>query len=331
MYSRLLAHKQPLYTRAAARSAELTLATHMLLGTAPTDAQWADVLDFFCIEWVDAEGYTEVQRAVAEGLLPPELLSWSEQVHTALWVVDDHAGDLVLLRDLATEKEMAVFAPGLQAQLPRRMVLRARVIPFEGRWYFSGDPELAGVMGVIARLELLRQWQEGPEPLLLSRLSEVRQLYRQLREERDAWMAFFGSDEVTFSGPREMEERLAGLVSHLFNVWPFPSLGGRTRSEARRALKGDIPEIVQFKLGGVLAGPGQHGAIYDAIEGIQFLPHYGEFQAHLRREASYPEILQDYLENPEITALPFLRNGCLDSGKGRGPRWQPAVLPGMED
>lgn len=331
MHPKLLAHKQSLYARAAHRQAELTLATHMLLGAPPTEAQWADVLDFFCVEWVDAEGYTEVQRAVQEGQLPVETLAWSEKVQTALWVVDGWVGEQVCLRDLATEQEVAVFAAGLQSQLPRRMVLRARVIPFEGQWYFSGEPELAGEMGVIARLELLRQWQEGPEPLLLTRMRELRKIYQQLREERDAWIAFFGKDEVLFSGPEEMEARLAGLVSHLFNVWPFPSLGHQSRAAARKAIKGDTPEIVQFQLGGVLAKPGRHGAIYDATEGIHFLPFYGEFQDHLRGAAHHPEIFQEYLEDPSISALPFVRNGHVQSGKSPAPRWQPAVLPGMDD
>lgn len=343
------AWKKILYAGLQQQPEELAMAAQMLLGGPPTEEQVEDFLDFFALEWVDAEGWTALQRRIRDGDLPSSLAGWSEQVVTALWVVDGWADQRVLLRDLATDAEYAVEASGLQAELPRRMVLRARLIPWEGSWIFSGTPELVEPLGVIARLQLLHRWREGPEPALLQRMAELRRLYRQLREEREAWIAWFGSDEVIFSGSKHMNEAMAGLVNHLFNVWTFVSLGGRTRAAARREQTGRDPEIIQFELGGVLARPGRHGAIYDPVEGVHFLPHYGELRAHIRGEEEHPEIFREYLGDPGISRLPFLRLGesrglarrlglpedrtevLLEGIKPPTPRWSVSLLPGMED
>ncbi|MFN7145074.1 MAG: hypothetical protein ACK4YP_14955 [Myxococcota bacterium] len=344
------AQKHLLYRRALARPDELALAAHALLGEMPDAERQTDFLDFFALEWVDAEGFTEVEHAVRAGELPAETLRWTREVRTALWVVDGWEGEKVLLRDVRTEEEIAVTAPGQQAELERRAVLRARVIPVDDTWRFSGEPDVWEPMGVIARMDLLRQWQEGPEPDLVARLAALRAAFARQREERLAWVAHFGADEIVFADASDMDKRLARFVSYLHNEHPFPSLGGRTRAAAHRAEKGDEPVIVQFALGPTLTGPGRPGAIYDEVEGVHFLPGYGEFAAHLRGEEEHPDIVRAYLEDPGITRLPFRRIGgaprlaallgrpadepldvLLDPWKPTGTRPAPSVLPGLED
>jgi len=342
--------KHALYRRAALRAEELAIAAHALLGALPTAEGLTDVLDFFAIEWVDAEGLTEVDRAVADGELPAEALRWTREVRTSLWVVDGWEGDLVLLRDVRSEQEIAVSAPGAQADLPKRAVLRARVIPVGDTLSFSGEPDIWEPMGVIARMDLLQQWQASPEPDLLERLAALRAGFARQREERAAWIAHFGTDEVVFDDAADMDRRLARFVSYLNNEHPFPSLEGRTRAAAHRAVKGADPVIVQFALGPTLTGPGRHGAIYDQVEGIHFLPGFGEVAAHLRGEAEHPALVRAYLGDPGITRLPFRRVGraehlaallgrpadesleiLLDPWKNPDLRAAPSVLPGFDD
>jgi hypothetical protein len=342
--------KPTLYARATRRTDELALAAHALYGGPPSSEQQSDFLDFFVTEWVDAEGWTEVERAVRESALPADALRWSRDVRTALWVVDGWEGDLVLLRDVATEAELHVLAPGAQADLPRRAVLRARVLPVGDTWRFSGEPDVWEPMGVIARMDLHRAWLEGPEPELLARLAALRAAFVRQREERDAFVAHFGADEVVFADARELERRLAPFVSYLHNTHPFPSLGGRTRAEAFRADRGSEPTIVQFALGPTLTGPGRPGVIYDEVEGVHFLPAYGEFAAHLRGEEAHPDVVRTYLDDPGITRLPFRRIGhtralaqllgrpedepigqLLAPYKPTDARAAPSVLPSLED
>lgn len=342
--------KHTLYRRATARADELALAADALLGAPPTAEGQTDFLDFFALEWVDAEGLTEVDRAVAAGEIPEEALRWPAEVRTSLWVVDGWEGDRVLLRDVRSEDEIAVVAPGAEADLPKRAVLRARVIPVGDALRFSGEPDIWEPMGVIARMDLLQQWQSGPEPELLARLAALRAGFARQREERAAWVAHFGTDALVFDDAADMERRLARFVSYLNNEHRFPSLGGRTRAEAHRAAKGADPVVVQFALGPTLTGPGRPGAIYDAVEGIHFLPGYGEVAAHLRGEADHPDLVRAYLEDPGITRLPFRRVGraealaallgapadtpleaLLDPWKPADRRHPPSVLPGFDD
>ncbi|MDP2306433.1 MAG: hypothetical protein Q8P18_10445 [Pseudomonadota bacterium] len=349
------AWKHLLYTRAARRPEELALAAHSLYGGPPPwttqeDAGQLDFLDFFVIEWVDAEGWTEVEHAVREDVLPQEALRWPREARSALWVVDGWEGDNVLLRDVRTESEVAVTAPGAQADLVRRTVIRARVVPVGDTLRFSGEPDVYDAMGVIARQDLLRQWLEGPEPALIEHLAALRAGFLRQREERDAWIRHFGSDELVFPNAKDMENRLAPFVSYLNNEHRFPSLGGLTRAEAFRTDKGADPTIMQLALGPTLTGPGRPGVIYDAVEGIHFLPSYGELLAHLRDEEAHPDVVRMYLDDPGITRLPFRRAGVtralarllvrpedepldqlLAPYKAASGRASPSVLPGLED
>lgn len=338
-----------LYARAATRAGELALAAHALLGAMPNAEQWADFLDFFCIEWVDAEGWTEVERAVRAGALPPAALRWPREVRTALWVVDGWDDGRALLRDIGSDEEIAVTAPGAEADLPRRAVLRARVLPVGDCWRFSGEPDVYEPMGVIARMDLHRAWQEGPEPELLARLSALRAGFLRQREERAAWIEHFGTDEVIFESARDLERRLAVFASYLLNDHAVPSLGGRTRASAFRESKGEDPKILQLTLGATLTGPGRPGAIFDEIEGIHFLPAYGELLACLRGESRDAAMVWAYLNDPGVTALPFRRAGStaalarvlsvpdaplealLAPYKEFERRVAPSVFPGLED
>lgn len=341
--------KQALYPRAEARPDELALAAHARHGGWPEAEDLEDFVDFYVLEWVDAEGWTEVDRAVAEGVLPPEAARWSAEVRTALWVVDGWEGPLVLLRDVATEAEVAVHAPGAEVDLPRRSVLKARVLPWEDRQVFSGAPAVYGPMGVIARMDLLRTWQEGPEPALLERLTRLRAAFRRQREEREAFVALFGADLVVHPDADALAHALERLADHLHEGHRFASLGGRTRAEAWRAERGVEPARVGFAPGPTLTGPGRHAVVYDAVEGVHFLPAYGELLAHLRGEADHPEVLARYLDDPGLGTLPFRRAGMgpvlraalgatdeadawarLEARKPRG-RAAPSVLPSFDD
>jgi hypothetical protein len=339
-----------------ARSApeELALAAHALLGEPPTPEQLPDLVDFYALEWVDAAGWTTVERLVAAGKLPESALAWSHEVRTGLWVVDSWQGDQVCLRDLATDEEIAVFAPGQEGELPRRSVLRARTIglPVEGaqaRRTFVGSPDVWDPMSVLARMDLLARWNETPEPATLARLRALRAAFRRQREEREVFVRHFGEDLVVFDSPADMERRFADFMNELLNAARLPSLGGRTRAEAHRTTKGEDPVIARFELGGDLAAPGRHGIIYDAVEGVHFLPDLGAVLAHLRGTAEAPDPVRRYLADPGVTRLPFQRAGAtaalaallgvpdapldtlLAQPKPSGRRIAPSVLPSFDD
>jgi len=311
---------------------ELALAAHMLHGEPPAD--WQDFLDFFVTEWVDARGYTAVESAVEAGVCSSNALRISTEVQTALWVVDGWDGASVLLRDLATEGEMAVYAPGREADLPKRTVLRARVVPEIARpdqYIFSGSPDLYDGLGVIARMDLLRAWQETPEPDLHARLAALRVAFTQQREEQSAFFAFFGADQQVFPSADHLNRELARFMSFLGNEWVFPSLGS-TRATAHRTSKGDEPKVVQVQIGDSLKGPGRPGILYDRVYGVHFLPAFGDLLDHFSGVAASPEVLQLYLDEPGLSPLAFRSAPPeLRALKAAAPRATPSVLPGWPE
>lgn len=317
---------------AAHDPAEVGLAAHLLYGHPPTD--WADFVDFFVTEWVDAEGFTAVQRAVEAGRAPDEALRIPREVRTALWVVDGWEGDLVLLRDLATESEIAVSARGKQRDLPPRTVVRGRVVPeiaAEHTWVFSGSPDLYDGLGVIARMDLLREYQQTPEPDLVDRLAALRAAFERQREEHAAFTTFIGASERVYPDAGALAAELPRLVSFLNNEWRFPSLGGRTRTDAYRAVKGDEPQVVQVQLGESLRGPGRPGLVYDRVHGAHFLPQYGELLDHLGGRGHHPDVLQHYLDEPGLPALALRTAPPAIRAQKPTARATPSPLPGWDE
>jgi hypothetical protein len=342
------------YAEAARLPEELALAAQALLGGPPTDESLPELLAFVGLEWVDADGRTALERLVGRGSLPPSAMAWTWDVRTALWVVDEASPDRLALRDVATDEELCVRLHGGDELAPKS-VLRARVVPDiaagDGLWTFVGQPDAWGPRGVIARMELLRQWREGPEPALLERLRDLRRAFRRQREERAAWIAHFGADQVVFRDSADLEARLAGFVNVLLNHQRFDSLGGRTRAEEHHVARGDDPVVVQFALGPTLTGPGRHGVVFDECEGVHFLPRLGEVLDHLAGVEHHPDDVRAYLDDPGISWLPFTRAGptaarplaallgvaegpledLLLARKGPPRRAAPSVLPGFED
>lgn len=346
--------KARLYARVLTRPDELALAAHRLgIDAANSEERWSELLDFFVTEWVDREGWTEAERAMREGAAPGIVARWPGEVVTALWVVDGWEGPLVLLRDIATDAEIAVLAPDAVTTLTRRTVLRARVLPWGDHAVFSGEPDVYDEMGVIARLDLLRQWREGPEPELHASLTQLRAAFRRQREEREAFVAHFGADLVVFNSATAMEAALPHFAHFLLNEHRPASLGGRTRAETARLRRttgnASEPTALSLRLGETLRGPGRPGAIFDEVEGIHFLPALGEFLDHLSGRADHSDVVRAYLDDPGVTALPFLRSGStahlatllgvtdapiselLAPHKNVDGRAIPSVLPGLDD
>lgn len=342
--------KARLYARALGRPDELALAAFRLgIESENTSERWGELLDFFVTEWVDAHGWTEAEHALKDGEAPPIVARWPGEVVTALWVVDGWEGDVVLLRDIATDAETAVLAPHARTTLTRRTVLRARVVPWGDHTFFSGEPDVYDEMGVIARMDLLRQWREGPEPELHASLAALRLAFRRQREEREAFIKHFGTDLIVFASAGEMEAALIPFAHFLLNEHRPSSLGGRTRADASRVRKGEEPTAMSLRLGDSLRGPGRPGAIFDEVEGIHFLPALGEFLDHLSGQAVHPDVVRAYLADPGVTALPFQRAAgttglatllgvpdaplrtLLAPFKNVDARALPSVLPGLDD
>lgn len=294
---------------ASTRPGELAEACRRLHGETHPAGATAAALEFVAYEWVDAQGYTTAERAVTAGAAPAAALDLARGLRHALWVVDASGGATATLRDLDTDACVEVVADA--AELEPRSVVHGRVAPWAGGHRFVGAAGVYGPRGVIARAELHAAWRASRERDLADEMATLRGLFLRQREERAAFVAFFGADERTWASADAMESDLGGFAHHLAYVDRPASLGGRSRAQATRRAGPVDAQVVQLRLGPTLRGPGRPGAIFDDVEGIHFLPGWGEFRAWAAGETPPPPILDTYLADPGITRLPFRRAGAL--------------------
>ncbi|MBM4369163.1 MAG: hypothetical protein FJ102_23315 [Deltaproteobacteria bacterium] len=241
---------------------ELALAAQALLGRAPEADDWPELLDFAATEWVGPGG-----RVAHEDL---DLPGWIDEVRTGLWTVDGWDGALALLRDCATDEEIAVQCPGAEPDLPRRTVLRARVVPWDGHLQFFGEPALFGQQGVIGRMQLVSAWRDSPEPATLSRQRELRRAFALQRDQHAAFVAHFGGDFVRAPGLGQALN--AFLDDYLFRR-PSPRFDGKTPAAAARAHIGRDPSRVELRLGDALSQSPTAAALFDATAGFLVFAH----------------------------------------------------------
>lgn len=312
----------------------MAAAAHALFGRAPEPDEWADLLDFAGTEWLDSAGLTVAEALAAERGYA-ELARWPTEARLSLWVVDGAHEDSVLLRDLQDDQEWAVaVTPAALAELPRKTVLRARVVPWRGRYAFFGDPGLYGQPGVLARMELLQQWRAGGEPELLAALRERRLAWGRQRNQRRVFLEHFGEELVVFESAADMESRLAGFLDHLLHRDRGCDGLAPTAAERFHAERGYLPQRIDLVPGPTLQ-TGRPAICFHERQGLLFLPAFGELRAHLSGHENHPDILDLWLTNPELPAEGLARAGlppvALDPIRASRPAsTEPSVFPEFE-
>ncbi len=291
------------------RRDELGRAATAWFGGEPTVEGWADFVDFFALEWVDRRGWTLLEQ-VADGPLTPLGWRWLTGVRSGVFVVDETDGPVAWCRDAASEDSLCIV---VGEALAPRSVLRGRLLPDDqGRYHVSGDPDVFDPMGVVARLGLVREWLESPRRTLCERLAGLRRGFLRQRLQRQAFVAFFGSDQLLFPDALALEQHLNGFLEHLLFRHQPQALGGRTLAQQHTLDTGEQAVRVQVELGKTLTTAGSVGVVYDADEGIHFLPALDAFVSHLQGQSEHPDVVRSYLEDPGITALPFRRVGATE-------------------
>ncbi len=238
-----------------------------------------------------------------------DLARWPTEVRTSLWVVDGAHESTVLLRDLLDDSEWAVpVTPAAMAELPKKTVLRARVVPWRGAYHFFGEPGLYGQPGVIGRMQLLEQWRAGGEPELLAGLKERRQGWARQRNQRRVFLEHFGADLVAFPSAAEMDAQIAGFLDRLLTVDRGCDGKDPTAQERFVAEHGYLPQRIDVVSGETLQR-GRPAICFHERQGLLFLPAFGELQAHLAGEEEHPDILDLWLSTPELPAEGLARAG----------------------
>jgi hypothetical protein len=151
------------------------------------------------------------------------------------------------------------------------------------------------------------------QPELVYRNPEkIEQAWALLREERAAFVEFFGGDELVLP-PGEAEERLNAYYRHRQEA-------ALARQPARcrpRNLPGvDAPA---FEFPPELADAGTTGIIYDETDGLNFYNEYEMLRdlfadPALAARKQYTDVLRGYLRSETIGPLPFRRLAAAHPG-----------------
>jgi hypothetical protein len=149
-----------------------------------------------------------------------------------------------------------------------------------------------------------RSATKRPE-LVFRNPQKIEQGWKQMRDDRDGFVEFFGGDEMVLA-PGEAEERLNAYY--------------RWRQEAalaRRPARGRPPnlpglDVPVFELPPGLADAETVGIIYDEIDGLNVYPEYGMLRdlfgdPALAADKWHADALRGYLRSETIAPLPLRR------------------------
>jgi hypothetical protein len=249
-----------------------------------------DLIDRFALQYRMPDGKTVVDRFVASR---PDLdradremlLGWRDLVE-GIFEIRGHDGDAIILLNLIDDLEYRTYSnmgPVFLRRLPQSGFLHARLVPVSpvpGAWLISGTMTSyrQSDAGYIAQVALKLT---GTRPELVFRNPEkIEQGWRQMREDRAGFVAFFGGDELVLP-PGEAAERLSAYVP----AFEFPP---------------------------GLADTDTIGIIFDETDGLNFYPDYGMLRdlfadPALAADKRYADVLRGYLRSETIAPLPLRR------------------------
>jgi len=289
------------------------------------------VTDWFALQHRLPGGDTVVDRFVASrpDLTAADremLLGWRDPVE-GIFEIHSKDRDAIILLNLVDDLEYrtysnvgrAVFRP-----LPRGGFVHARLVPIcpvPGTWLVSGAmttyPKSHAAQVAQVALDLaVRQ----PELVFRNR-EKVEQGWERMRQDRAAFVEFFGGDELVLP-PAEAEEQVNAFRQQQQEA-ALTRRPGRSRD---RDVPGqDVPPIM---LPQEATEFGTIGVIYDEVDGLNFYPDYGILRdlfadPTLAASKQYADVLRGYLQSDTIAPLPLLR---LAAARGTRPALTPRQL-----
>jgi hypothetical protein len=281
----------------------------------PLEADAIGTIDRFALQYRLPDGKTVVDRFVAsrpdlDAADREMLLGWRDPVE-GIFEIRGKDGDAIILLNLLDDLEYRTYSNVGRAVfrgLPRGGFLHARLVPIRpvpDSWLFSGmmSPYPKSSAAQIARAALEAATRR-PE-LVFRNPEKVEQGWKQMREDRTAFVGFFGGDELVLP-PAEAEERLNAYYRHRQEA----ALARRPARPRPPNLPGlDMP-VFEFPPG--LADADTVGIIYDETDGLNFYPEYGMLHdlfgdPALAADKRYADALRGYLRAETIAPLPLQR------------------------
>jgi hypothetical protein len=280
-----------------------------------SEGEAIDIIDRFALQYRLPNGKTVLEQFLASrpGLSAADremLRGWRDPVE-GIFEIRGKDRDAIILLNLLDDLEYRTYSnagPAAFRQLPKNGFAHARLVPVRplpGVWLVSGTlaayPKTSATLIAEAALELAT---EHPE-LVYRNPERIEHGWKRMREDRAAFMEFFGGDELVLA-PAEADERLNAYYRHRQEA-ALAAHPGRRRP--RHVSGVDIPA---FDLPAELADAGTIGIIYHETDGLNFYNEYGMLRdlfadPALAADKRYSQVLRGYLGADSIGPLPFRR------------------------
>lgn len=273
------------------------------------------IIDYFILRYRLPDGSTVVDRFVSgrKNLSAADremLLGWRDPVE-GIFEIERKERDAVVLLNLVDDLRYRTFSNvGRSAfrGLSNGGFLHTCLVPVHAAdeaWLVSGAMSYysRSSTGEIAQaaLELATSRPE----LVFRNPEKIEQGWQRMREDRAAFVEFFGGDELVLP-PAEAEGRLNAYYRHRQEA---AVAGRRGRIQGRR-LHG--PNLPFFELPRELMDSDSIGVIYDEVDGLNFYADYGMLRdlfadPTLVSRRRHQGLLRTYLRDESITPLPIRR------------------------
>ena len=219
-------------------------------------------------------------------------------------------GDAVIFLNLLDDLKYRVYSnmgPAVLRRLPKRGFVYVRLVPVR-----PGTPAwlVSGMMRTFARSDAAKVAQvaiqlaaNAPERVFRNP-EKVEQGWKMMREDRAAFVGFFGTDELVLP-PTEAAERMRAYYRHRQET--------QLAAQSKRGRPHNIPDLSEV---GILPPEMEHsdtvGLIYDEVDGLNYYDDYGMLRdlfadPGLAADRRYASVLRGYLASDTIGPLPFRR------------------------
>lgn len=217
----------------------------------------------------------------------------------------------VVLLNLVDDLEYRTYSnmgPAAFRRLPQGGFVYARLVPVSpvpGAWLVSGYLTAYPKSSAAQMAQVALQLATSQPELVFRNPEKIEQGWLQMRQDRAAFIAFLGGDELVLP-PAQAEERLNAYYRHRQQA---VLAANPKRRKARQPPGVDAP-FFEFPAG--LADADTVGLIYDEIDGLNFYPDYGMLRElfadpALAADRRYAEVLREYLKADTIAPLPIRR------------------------
>jgi hypothetical protein len=217
----------------------------------------------------------------------------------------------IVLLNLLDDLEYRTYSnmgPAVFRRLPRGGFLYARLVPISpvpGAWLVSGNMSTLPKSAAAQIAQVALQLATTQPELVFRNPEKIEQGWKQMRDDRAAFIEFFGSDELVLP-PAEAGERLNAYYRHRQQT----ALAAHPeRRKSRRVPDTDVPA---FEFPADLADADTIGVIYDEIDGLNFYNDYRMLRElfadpALAADKRYSDVLRGYLGAETVGPLPIRR------------------------